>query len=78
MPEYRTIAVDPETYELIARLANLNGRTIGKQVAAMSKFLITRTRVIRVEELPHPVDAEHVLMVIVAPSEIVSSEESKP
>ena len=38
MAEYRTINVDPETYDRINRLAERSHRTIGGQVAVLVEF----------------------------------------
>jgi hypothetical protein len=52
----KMIAVDEETYDEIVRLAQLNHRTIGGQVAWMVE---------RVSEPPHPPDATPVPVVYV-------------
>lgn len=55
MPEYRTINVDPETYDRIASLAEESGRTIGGQIAYMAKLVtneLVRMQVVKVSPTP--------------------------
>jgi hypothetical protein len=69
MPEYRSIPVDPETYKNIVEMAKLNNRTIGGQVAFMTKIFNNSYRVVSISQLPYPEDAEPVPLVLIAPLE---------
>ncbi|MCJ7532271.1 MAG: hypothetical protein MUO64_14735 [Anaerolineales bacterium] len=66
MDAYKSLNVDRETYDKIVELAKVNGRTIGGQVAFMTRLFNNSYRVISITDLPHPPDAEAVPLVLVA------------
>lgn len=65
MPDYKTIAVDPETYENIQKLAEPEGRSLGGQVKVLVNWEMRRMRIREVCELPHPEGAEPVPLVVI-------------
>ena len=65
MPNYKTLNVDPKTYENILKLAKAEGRTIGGQVRLMTSTEMRRMRIREVCELPHPEGAEPVPLVVI-------------
>ena len=65
----KSVNIDPETYNSIVEMAKLNGRTIGGQVAFMTKMFNNSYRVVSIASLPNPEDAEPVPLVLVTPLE---------
>lgn len=66
MAEYKRIALDPETYAKLARLAEANKRTLGGQASVLIEG--EYFRVVSIETLPYPVDAMPVPLVTIAPA----------
>ena len=56
---FHRVAIKSETYEALVRLARENGRSIGGQIA----WIVRQASAVRVEELPHPADAQSVPVV---------------
>jgi hypothetical protein len=63
---FHRIAVKPEVYEALVKLAQENGRTIGGQLG----WMIKQTNIDHIDELPRPdAEAAHIPVVYVARGE---------
>jgi hypothetical protein len=56
MPEYKTINVDPDTYDLIVKIAKISERTIGAQVRVLARWEAAR---MRIREVADGAEDEH-------------------
>ena len=77
---YKNLPVSPETHEAVQKLAELRGRTLGKQVEfwlSLDQATLERMGIERIESLPRPDGAEPIPLVFLTKHKSIALKEEE-